>query len=143
MSETLTPITLNMTRGDYMPITFRVREPQATPSSPKTWVDLTNAKIVFTAKKKNVNGRSVHADPVRIRKTADDTSEIFIFDQTDPENIGFARIFLMTSDTQFMEPGDYEIDIRVTPSANKQRTVLKGQLILAGDVGSAEDVTTP
>lgn len=135
----------NLVRGDDRDIDLFIKEPAMTPEQERSpvAVDLTGSFITYTLKRLRDNGRSVHADPVVVRKTTEDTLEIEISDQTVPATRGRAVIHLMGSDTRFLEPGVYGYDVQLRTAANKVYTVARGRLYLAGDITAAEDGTVP
>ncbi len=135
----------NLVRGDDRDYDLFVIEPAKTPEQERSPVpiDLTGALITYTLKRLRDSGRSVHADPVVVRKTSLDTLEVEISDQTMPATKGRAVVHLTSADTRFLEPGVYGYDVQVKTAANKVYTVARGRLYLAGDITAAEDSTVP
>ncbi len=132
---------IEIIRGDTAHIPISVALPQEDFDVPPTPVNLTNAKLVFTMKLKRPDGAEVFADKPSVRKTSDDTAEIEVFPQSG-DSVGLMMIHIRSEDTQFLTPGIYEWDVRMTLNGDKS-TVAKGRVFLVGDVGSAEDLTTP
>ena len=133
----------NLVRGDDRDYDLYVVAPAASPAAQAQAIDLTGAELIYTLKLLRPDGKSVHADPVVVRKTSGDTAEIEILDQTQAATKGRATIHLMGADTKFLVPGVYGYDVQVRTAANKVYTVARGRLYLAGDVTAAEDGTSP
>lgn len=134
-----------LVRGDDRDYELFIRQPARTPAEEQspTPIDLTGSLVTYTVKRLRDDGRSVHAAPVVIRKTSDDTAEIELADQTQDATRGRAVIHVTGADTRFMEPGVYGYDVQVRTAANKVYTVARGRLYLAGDITAAEDGTVP
>lgn len=136
---------LELDRGNDRDYALRVRRPFANPLEERApnYVDLTGCLLVFTLKRKAALGKSVHTDPWVVRKTSEDSAEIMVPSQATPENLGRAYVYLEAEDTEFLEPGPYVYDIKVTTPEGRRYTVAKGQFTIIGDVGSSEDRTSP
>lgn len=134
----------NLDRGDDVTYRLTVREPKTgTVPDPPT-IDLTGSTIIFEAKKMPEFQRLDPTDPVVVRKTSDNANEIEILDQTEGEpTAGQCLIKLLSSDTEFLQPGTYAYSVRVTTALGLTRTVTKGKIFLKGPASTAENLTPP
>lgn len=133
----------NLVRGDSRTFNLLVKIPASTPQQVDAPVNLTGAVITFTMKTENIDYQLKPNDPVVIRKTSDDTAEIEVADQNDPELVGKASIYLSPEDTKYLPTGIYRYDIQVKTEAGKVYTVSSGRIYLIMDTTAAEDLTTP
>jgi hypothetical protein len=130
-----------VTRGNDHVFELMVREPFVDNDIPPNMADLTGCMITMTAKARRDDGAPVSADTPAFRYTSDDTIDITISDQVNTP--GKALVFLHERDVRFLAEGMYLYDIRVRTPSGLLFTVAKGQLVIEGDVTSAEDLTTP
>jgi hypothetical protein len=126
----------DLDRGDDVTYRLTVMEPKtgSKPNPPK--IDLAGSFIIFEMKKQPKTYRLKPTDPVVVRKTSDNLNEIEILDE-----IGQCLIKLVSSDTEFLQPGTYAYSVRVTTGAGRTRTVTKGRIFLKGAATAAENFT--
>jgi len=133
----------NLVRGDSRVFNLFVKSPASSAQEVDTPIDLTGSIITFTMKSENIDYQLRPNDPVVIRKTSDDTAEVEISDQGDPELIGRATIYLQPDDTKFLPIGIYRYDIQIKTAAGRVYTVSSGRIYLTMDTTAAEDITNP
>jgi hypothetical protein len=134
-----------LVRGDSFRWKLTCTSPNPSPGSDAIGprFDLTGVLIIFTMKLWRADGGSVSTDRIIIRKSSDDTDEISVLDQLSDVTIGQCVIKGNPDDTQYLEPGVYRYDIRLHLTNGERITVISDEIYVRGDVGSAEDNTTP
>jgi len=133
----------NLPRGDSRNYLLTIREPLTGDNQNPETIDLTGSTIVFEMKRQPEPRRLCPTDEVVVRKTSDDANEIEILDQTQEETRGQCRIKLVSSDTEFLDPGTYAYSVKVTTATGDVYTVVSGRIFLKGPATAAENFTSP
>ena len=128
-------------RGDSLTLRFRARAKQLNPNDKIVYLDLTGSTIVSTIKLQPLTNRDFRDVPVAIVKTSDDTLEITVGDQLDPDEKGMFRVFLKHPDTRFLPPGVYDYDAQITTAQGDVYTLTGGRILLRSRPTEAEDLT--
>jgi len=124
---------LELYRGESATFEIIAFDPDAAETDPPTddpeaRIDLTDAVIHFWAK---LNRTSAE---VAIELDSESLAQIEILDQTEAATKGKARIYLEPIDTDDLETGNYEFEVRAVDDAGAVRTLASGQLILKREV---------
>lgn len=93
-------------------------------------VDLTGAKIIFTVKSKMSDPDDKALFQKKNSLAGGDDSEIKILNPSG----GSAEIYIVPTDTDNVDPGNYMWDVQVTLANGKTYTVLRGRVTFKGDV---------
>jgi hypothetical protein len=128
-------------RGDSKTFRFRARAKQLDPGDPIEYLDLTGSLITFTMKMRPTTDLDYRDIPQAVVKTSDDTLEVLVSDQLDPETRGEFRAFLKHPDTRWLPPAVYGYDAQINTAQGDVYTLEGGDIFLRSRPTEAEDQT--